>query len=393
MSSDSPLPSPEAASLNDEVHVSRIRDAILDLREGRMVVLVDAESRENEGDLVIASQMVRPSVINFMARFGRGLICLALTRKRARQLKLSLMSPHNCSRMRTAFTVSIESKEGVTTGISASDRAHTIATAIDPEKGPQDLLSPGHVFPLVARDGGVLERAGHTEAAVDLARLAGLYPSGVICEIMNEDGSMARRSDLTRFAQTHDLKVLTIADIIAFRLRCDRIVRRVYEGAIDSLHGGNFRMAVFRNVNTQAEHIAVWKGRITSGSESSLPLVRVHKLSPLSDVLGDRTGGTDRDVAHTLAYIAERGCGVLVLIRENPEDSLHQSLLGREKEPFDKPLRLYGDGAQILLDLGVRKMILLAHTQRVIPGLEGFGLQVAGYQPIHTSEDKPKAHL
>ena len=242
--------------------VSPIDEIIEEARNGRMFILVDDEDRENEGDLVIPAQMAGPEAINFMAKFGRGLICLAMTRERIEQLGLPMMARKNESRHETAFTVSIEAREGVTTGISASDRAHTVAVAIDPSKGPEDIATPGHVFPLMARDGGVLVRIGHTEAAVDIARLAGLYPAGVICEIMNDDGTMARRDDLIAFAQRHGLKIATIADLIAYRRRHDKIVERVLEQTFMSRHGGNFKLAIYRNVVSGAEHVALWKGNI-----------------------------------------------------------------------------------------------------------------------------------
>src|SRR5205085_2667451 len=244
--------------------ISPIEDVIEEARNGRMFILVDDQDREDEGDLVIPAQMATPAVINFMAKHGRGLICLALTRQRVEQLKLPLMPQQNASRLRTAFTVSIEAREGVTTGISAPDRARTVATAIDPSTGPGDIETPGHIFPLMARDGGVLVRTGHTEAAVDIARLAGLNPSGVICEIMNDDGTMARRNDLIAFAQRHGLKIGTIADLIAYRRRHDRIVERALECDFDSRWGGRFRMHVYINRVAHAEHIALVKGDVTT---------------------------------------------------------------------------------------------------------------------------------
>ncbi len=355
---------------------------IEEARNGRMVVLVDDEGRENEGDLVIPAQMATPQAINFMARYGRGLICLALTRKRVEQLNLPLMARQNGARHQTtAFTVSIEAREGVTTGISAPDRARTIAVAIDPTKSPEDIVTPGHIFPLVARDGGVLVRAGHTEAAVDIARLSGLNPSGVICEIMNDDGSMARRNDLIRFAQFHNLKIGTIADLIAYRRRYDRIIARALETEFDSRYGGRFKMIVYVNTVAYAEHIALVKGEV--GGEEPV-LVRMHALNVLDDVLGDRTSGKGGELQAAMRMIAEAGRGVVVLIREPLPTSLSDRVRQRIGRPKDgpAPLRDYGVGAQILSDLGIQKMILLSNTQRTIVGLEGHGLAVVGRRPI-----------
>ena len=268
--------------------ISPIEDVIEEARNGRLFILVDDEDREDEGDLVIPAQMATPAVINFMAKHGRGLICLALTRQRVEQLRLPLMPQQNASRLRTAFTVSIEAREGVTTGISAPDRARTIATAIDPSKGPDDIETPGHIFPLMARDGGVLVRTGHTEAAVDIARLAGLNPSGVICEIMNDDGTMARREDLVRFAQFHGLKIATIADLIAYRRRHDRIVERRLETVFESKYGGHFKMHIYVNTVAHVEHIALVKGDIAT--PEPVP-VRMHALNVLDDVLGSSASG------------------------------------------------------------------------------------------------------
>src|SRR5579872_7419988 len=264
--------------------ISPIDEIIEEARNGKMFILVDDEDREDEGDLVIPAQMATPQAINFMAKHGRGLICLALTRERVEQLRLPLMPQQNASRLRTAFTVSIEAREGVTTGISAPDRARTIATAIDPTKGPDDLVTPGHIFPLMARDGGVLVRSGHTEAAVDVARLAGLNPSGVICEIMSDDGTMARRPELVAFAQRHAVKIATIADLIAYRRRHDRIVERLLEAPFWSEHGGEWRMNIYANKVSYAEHIALIKGDITTPEPV---LVRMHAMNVLDDALAN----------------------------------------------------------------------------------------------------------
>ena len=338
-------------------YLSSLEEVIEDARNGRMVILVDDEQRENEGDLVIPAQLTTPQAINFMAKYGRGLICLSLTADRVRQLKLPLMARHNASRHQTAFTVSIEAREGVSTGISASDRAHTIAVAIDPNRGGEDLVSPGHVFPLEARDGGVLVRAGHTEAAADIARLAGLNPSGVVCEIMNDDGTMARMPDLLKFAQTHGLKIATIADLIAYRLRHDRIVEAALETTLDSLYGGEFRMIVYVNRVAYAEHIALVKGDV-AGEEPVL--VRMHALNVLEDVLGDSTTGKAGELHRAMRMVGDHGRGVVVLIREPHRTSLSDRLSAKLRDDGQPPvgeLRDYGVGAQILLDLGVRDMI------------------------------------
>jgi 3,4-dihydroxy 2-butanone 4-phosphate synthase/GTP cyclohydrolase II len=360
-------------------------EAILeDARRGKMFILVDDEDRENEGDLVIPAQFADAAAINFMARHARGLICLALTADRVRTLNLPLMSPSNGTRHQTAFTVSIEAREGVTTGISAADRARTVAVAIDPAKGQADIVTPGHVFPLMARDGGTLVRTGHTEAAVDLARMAGLIPAGVICEIMNDDGTMARMPDLVAFAQHHGLKCGTIADLIAFRRRTETLVARKAEAPFSSIHGGDWRMVVYVNTVEYAEHIALVKGDIAGkGPVPSSPvLVRMHAVNVLSDVLGD-THGSPGDLAAAMRLIGEEGRGVVVLIREPRPTALSERVARlAEGEPRAPELRDYGVGAQILLDLGVRDMVLLSNTRRTIVGLDGYGLHVVGQRPL-----------
>lgn len=361
--------------------LSTPEEIIEDARNGHMFILVDDEERENEGDLVIPAQMATPEAINFMAKYGRGLICLTLAPERIEELELPLMAQHNDSRHQTAFTVSIEAREGVTTGISASDRARTIAVAIDPSKGVDDIASPGHVFPLEARQGGVLVRAGHTEAAVDVSRLAGLNPSGVICEIMNEDGTMARLPDLVEFAKHHELKIGTIADLIAYRLKNDKLVERTLETTFSSNFGGEFDMAVYINKIAYAEHIVLSKGDVSSGGP--VP-VRMHALSVLDDVLGDASSGKADELHRAMEMISEEGRGVIVLIREPDPSSLSDKVrhkLGHDVESGGQ-LRDYGVGAQILLDLGVTEMILLSSTQRNIVGLEGYGLSVVDQRPI-----------
>ncbi len=360
---------------------SRIEDLIDDARNGRMFVLVDDEGRENEGDLIVPAEFATPEAINFMARHGRGLICLALSPDRATKLELEPMQRRNVKRFDTAFTVSIEATDGVSTGISASDRAHTIHTAIDPRSTATDITTPGHVFPVVARDGGVLVRAGHTEAAVDVARLAGLEPAGVICEIMNDDGSMARRDDLIAYCQKHGLKIGTIADLIAYRRRVDRVVERVLERDFESRWGGSFRMIVYVNTADGTEHAALVKGNLDGDAPA---LVRMHRVNPLIDIMGDTTTGRGDELHRAMELIGEEGRGVVVVIRAARPDSLSTLLEGHEIEPDESggALRAYGTGAQILLDLGIREMVLLSNSERIVVGLGGFGLSIAGRRPI-----------
>jgi 3,4-dihydroxy 2-butanone 4-phosphate synthase/GTP cyclohydrolase II len=363
-------------------------EEILDeARNGRMFILVDDEDRENEGDLVIPAQMATPDAINFMAKYGRGLICLALTKERVDQLGLNLMSRHNGTRHETAFTVSIEAREGVTTGISAADRARTIAVAIDASKGAESIVTPGHVFPLVARPGGVLIRAGHTEAAVDVSRLAGLNPSGVICEIMNDDGTMARLDDLVSFAQFHSLKIGTIRDLIAYRRRHDHLVSKRTEQQFTSRWGGDWTAMTFHNKATDTETMALVKGRI---DPSRPTLVRMHSLSPFTDAFGEvshRSGLLSR----AMEMIAEQGTGVVVVINRPMANAMSRQMEVRAKglppapEDIDE-LRDYGVGAQILSELGVHDMILLTNTHHTLVALEGYGLSVVGERPIDVEE-------
>jgi 3,4-dihydroxy 2-butanone 4-phosphate synthase / GTP cyclohydrolase II len=364
--------------------LSDIEAILEDARQGRMFILVDAEDRENEGDLVIPAQMATPEAINFMARYGRGLICLALTQDRASDLHLELMARSNQARHSTNFTVSIEAREGITTGISAHDRAHTIATAIDPAKGARDIVSPGHVFPLVARQGGVLVRAGHTETAVDIARLAGLYPAGVICEIMNDDGTMARMPDLMAFSQFHGLKIGTIADLIAYRRKYDSLVRVVEQKHIDDLHGAEFDLKVYQNTADGQEHIALVKGNV--GAPGPV-LVRMHAFNVLEDIIGFAgAAGRASLIDRALRTLAHEERGIFVLIREAQASSVSAKLRDAvEGGKSDGAARLidYGIGAQILLDLGVREMELLSNSPLPkIVGLEGYGLKIVGRRPI-----------
>jgi 3,4-dihydroxy 2-butanone 4-phosphate synthase/GTP cyclohydrolase II len=369
-----------AVTTSDVAYLSSIEEIIEDARAGKMFVLVDDESRENEGDLVIPAQLATPDAVNFMARHARGLVCLAMTPERIETLGLDPMPRRHASRFDTAFTVSIEAREGVTTGISAADRARTIQVAIDPEKGAADITTPGHIFPIVAKSGGVLTRAGHTEAAVDVARLAGLDASGVICEIMNDDGTMARLPDLVGFCQRHGLKMATIADLIAYRRQHDNLIERLVEHELDSRYGGRFHAIVYANRVNYAEHVALVKGDL-SGPEPVL--VRMHALNVLNDVLGDRDETHGEDLHNAMAMIEAAGRGVVVLIREASPTRLSDRLRERAGGgDGDGQLRDYGVGAQILLDLGVCDMILLSNSRRTIVGLDGFGLRVAERRPI-----------
>ncbi|MCB1503639.1 MAG: 3,4-dihydroxy-2-butanone-4-phosphate synthase [Hyphomicrobiaceae bacterium] len=349
-----------------------------------MVVLVDAADRENEGDLIIPAQMATPDAINFMAKHGRGLICLALTQRRASELKLAAMVQHNASRNRTAFTVSIEAKEGISTGISAHDRSRTIATAIDPEKSSDDVVSPGHVFPLVARDGGVLIRAGHTEASVDLARMAGLSPAAVICEIMNDDGTMARMADLMVFAKKHNLKIGTIEDLIAYRLQNDTIVRRIACKPVRSNYGGDFDLCVYETTVEPGEHIALVKGDVANGEPV---LVRVHAVDPMVDLVGVGYASNAGLIERAMHAIDEEGRGIIVVLRDlDPKafsSHLHDSPRRPGKQRDERPLVEIGFGSQILRDLGVSDMILLTNSpEHKYVGLEAFGLRIVDTRKI-----------
>jgi 3,4-dihydroxy 2-butanone 4-phosphate synthase / GTP cyclohydrolase II len=368
--------------------LSPIEEIIEDLRNGRMIILVDAEDRENEGDLVIPAQMATPDAINFMAKHGRGLICLSMTRQRASQLRLEYMARQTEARSRTAFTVSIEAREGVATGISAHDRARTIATAIDPTKDFNDIVSPGHVFPLIAREGGVLVRAGHTEASVDLARLAGLYPAGVICEIMNDDGTMARMPDLVAFAQRHGLKIGTIEELIGYRLRHDRVVKQVARTTVDSIHGGAFDLCVYETAVEPVEHLALVKGDLSAPGPV---LVRVHAVNVMADLLGvGSKAGRGSLVEKAMQEIAKEGRGVIVLIRDLRPKSVSDGIARsaprkqpRKKAEEERRLVEIGVGSQILRDLGITDMVLLSNAppSRYV-GLEAFGLRIVGQRRL-----------
>ncbi len=349
-----------------------IEEIIEEARNGRMFILVDDEDRENEGDLVIPAQMATPDAINFMATHGRGLVCLTLTRQRTEQLGLELMSRANGTRHETAFTVSIEAREGVTTGISAGDRARTVAVAIDASKGRDDIVTPGHVFPLIARDGGTLVRAGHTEAAVDISRLAGLNPSGVICEIMNEDGTMARMDDLVPFARRHGLKMGTIRDLIEYRRKNDHLVERIGEVPFISDYGGDWKFITFRNKVDGSDSFVLQRGHIGSNEPT---LVRVHTLSVLDDMLG-QSGPKKRLLQRAMDEIGREGKGLIVLLIQPREGAAGIT------PAADMDLRAYGIGAQILTDMGVHDMILLSNSHRNVVAIEGYGLNIVGERAI-----------
>jgi len=371
--------------LSEDSPIASIEDIIEDARQGRAYVLVDAEDRENEGDVIIPGQFATPDQINFMAKHARGLVCLAITVERSKQLRLPPMSHENNAEHGTAFTVSIEAREGVTTGISAHDRAHTVAVAIDPTKNSDDVVSPGHVFPLVAREGGVLVRAGHTEAAVDISRLAGLNPAGVICEVMNDDGSMARLPDLVAFAQLHGLKIGTIADLIAYRRRTERQVERVVDTEFESIYGGRFRMLIYRNIIDRTEHVVLVKGRIDPDKPT---LVRMHRVDMAADMLGHVEQRRDYVPAALRAIGAHDGAGVAVFLRDPNPAGLSERYGGglEASQGRDNALRDYGVGAQILTDLGVREMKLLTRTSVRPAALEGYGLKIIDTVPL-SAED------
>jgi 3,4-dihydroxy 2-butanone 4-phosphate synthase/GTP cyclohydrolase II len=375
-----------------------VEEAVEEIRQGRMVIVVDDEDRENEGDLTAAAAKVTPETINFMAKYGRGLICLAMTGERLDQLQIPMMVGVNTSRFGTAFTVSIEARHGVTTGISAADRAKTILTAIDPKTTPSDLVRPGHVFPLRARPGGVLMRAGQTEASVDLARMAGLYPAGVICEVMNEDGTMARVPELMKVGRQHGIKIVTVADIIAYRLRTETFVKRVAQAAFPT-EFGDFELIAFENLLDHENHIALVKGKV----DSEVPvIVRVHSQSTMADVFHSLRSGGCNELAAALKAIQDAGKGVLVYLRQEEKGrSLVDEIKAYANQEAgtnpveDHPssdsrtdLRIYGIGAQILRALGVRQIRLLTNHPKKIIGLHGYGITVV--EQIHLNAE---AHL
>lgn len=368
----------QARSLSDLQAVSSVEEIVEEARKGRMFILADDEKRENEGDLIIPAQFASPEAINFMAKFGRGIICLALEKSRAEKLGLSMMSSPSGAHHQTAFTVSIEAKKGVTTGVSAADRSHTIQVAISLGSGAEDITSPGHVFPLVAREGGVLVRAGHTEAAVDIARMAGLIPAGVICEIMNDDGSMARMPDLVKFAQYHGIKIGTVADLIEHRHRTETVVEKTSTRKFSSAYGGEFNLHVYKSKLDGIEHIALVKGEVPA-KDKSPTIVRMHSMNILEDVLGGVSHEHGGELRKAMCMISGAGSGVVVLLRGS---QLTNAVALSAEDGSPAELKDYGVGAQILLDLGVRDMVLLSNSKRTIVGLEGYGLRMIGQREI-----------
>jgi len=359
-------------------YISPIKEIIEDARNGQMYILVDDPDRENEGDLILPVQMVTPEAINFMAKFGRGLICLALTKKRINELELPLMNPSNQKNDLTAFTISIEAKEGVTTGISAADRAHTISIAINHNKNKEDIVSPGHIFPLMAWDGGVLERAGHTEASVDIAKLAELNPSGVICEIMNDDGTMARLPELMNFAKEHSLKIGTVSDLIKYRLKNNNIIKLNSERYFESEMGRDFKLKVFQNILSGEKHYALVKNISISEDPT---YVRMHKLDITKDIFEEKNIFGD-EIAKSFKIIEEKGSGAIVLINSDMAPKIDKIFKRRDTKNNKLELREYGVGAQILLELGLQKIILLSNSNKKIIALDGFDLEIVSQEKI-----------
>ena len=358
--------------------ISSIEEIIDDARNGKMFILVDDPDRENEGDLIIPAQMINPEAINFMAKYGRGLICLALSKKRINELELPLMNPSNQKNDLTAFTVSIEAKEGITTGISAADRSHTISVAINDNRKKDDIVSPGHVFPLMAWAGGVLERAGHTEAAVDISKIAGLNPSGVICEIMSDDGSMARMPELIDFAKKHSLKIGTVSDLIKYRLKNSKIIELESERKFESEMGKDFKLKIFKNSLSGEKHYALVKN-IPNNDESTY--VRMHKLDITKDIFEEKNLFGD-EISKSFKIIEQKGSGAIVLINSDMAPKIQKIFNRRDSEDSKLELREYGVGAQILLELGLHKIILLSNNNKKIIALDGFGLEIVSQEKI-----------
>ena len=358
--------------------LSSIEEIIEDAKKGKMYILVDDPSRENEGDLIIPAQMVSADAVNFMAKYGRGLICLALSKKRTDELELPLMNPSNQKNDLTAFTISIEAKDGITTGISAADRAHTVSVAIDSNKKKQDIVSPGHIFPVMAWAGGVLERAGHTEAAVDISTIAGLNPSGVICEIMSDDGSMARLPELIVFAKKHSLKIGTVSDLIKYRLKNDKIIAMIKERNFESEMGKDFKLKIFQNTLSGEKHYALVKN-LTKNDEPKY--VRMHKLDITKDIFEEKNLFGD-EISKSFKIIEERGSGAIVLINSDMAPKIEKIFNRRETKDNKLELREYGVGAQILLELGLHKIILLSNSNKKIIALDGFNLEIVDQEKI-----------
>ena len=358
--------------------LSSIEEIVHEARNGNMYILIDDPDRENEGDLIIPAQMITPESINFMAKYGRGLICLALTKKRTDELELPLMNPSNQKNDLTAFTVSIEAKEGITTGISAADRAHTVSVAIDENKKKEDIVSPGHIFPVMAWAGGVLERAGHTEAAVDISDLAGLNPSGVICEIMSEDGSMARLPELINFAKKHSLKIGTVSDLIKYRLKNNRIIEMISERKFESEMGKNFKLKIFKNTLSGEKHYALVKN---IPNKHKPTYVRMHKLDVTKDIFEEKNLFGD-EISKSFKIIEEKGSGAIVLINSDMAPKIEKIFNRREKKENKMELREYGVGAQILLELSLHKIILLSNSNKKIIALDGFNLEIISQEKI-----------
>jgi 3,4-dihydroxy 2-butanone 4-phosphate synthase/GTP cyclohydrolase II len=383
--------------------ITGVEEVLADLKKGKMVIIVDDEDRENEGDVMIAAEKATPEAINFMARYACGLICLSLTEERARHLKLPLMVRDNTSPYRTAFTVSIEARHGVSTGISAYDRATTVLTAIDETTQAEDLSRPGHIFPLIARRGGVLVRVGHTEASVDLSRLAGLKPAGVICEVMNEDGRMARLPDLEVFAEKHGLKIVTIADLIKYKLRYEKCIKRVVDARLPTRDAGEFRVVGYENEVDGKEHVALVQGEI---EPDDVVLVRVHSECLTGDVFHSMRCDCGEQLHAAMSMIQKEGKGVVLYMRQegrgigllnkikayNLQDEGRDTVEANEELGFQADLRDYGIGAQILNDLGIRKMRLITNNPRKIKGLEGYGLSVVERVPLEVEPTEDNIH-